>query len=77
MHSLDTNLDNIRARISEEMNMHLTRLFTQEEILTTLKQMNLSKSPGPDGMSVLFFHKYWHVIDNRILNTMLKVLNMV
>ena len=39
------------------------------------KQMHLTKALGPDGMSAIFFQKYWDVIGNDITCTVLNVLN--
>ena len=44
--------------VTDEMNMELSKNFTREEIVTALKQIHPTKSPGPDGMSALFFQKY-------------------
>ena len=37
--------------------------------------MHLTKALGPDGMSAIFFQKYWDVIGNDITCTVLNVLN--
>ena len=39
------------------------------------KQMHLTKALGPDGMSAIFFQKYWDVIGNDITCTVLNGLN--
>ena len=41
----------------------------------TPKQMHPTKALGPDGMSTIFFQKYWDVIGNDITCTVLNVLN--
>ena len=48
-------VDGILCSISAEMNQMLIGEFTKEEVVTTLKQMNLLKAPGPDGLPPLFF----------------------
>ena len=68
-----TNL--IPVKVTEGMNMELTRSFTKEEVLTALKQLHPTKSPGPDGMSALFFQKYWSIVGNNVTNLVLNVLN--
>lgn len=37
-------------------------LFFSDEVLTALSQMVPLKSSGPAGFSIIFFHKYWHLI---------------
>lgn len=41
--------------------------FTLEEIKTTLFSCNPSKSPGPDGISFLFYQTFWDTISPDIL----------
>ena len=57
------------------MNMELTRGFTKEEVVVALKQMHPTKSPGPDGMSALFFQKYWSIVGTNVSNLVMNVLN--
>ena len=65
----------IPTMITEEMNTELSRYFTREEIVTALKQIHPTKSPGPDGMSAFFFQKYWDIVGSNVLNMALNVLN--
>ena len=48
----------IPCSISDEMNQLLNVEFTREEVVTTLKQMEPLKAPGPDGLPPLFFQHY-------------------
>ena len=58
-----------------EMNQILINQFTKEEVETTLKQIHLTKALGPNGMSVIFFQKYWDVIGTDVTSMVLNVLN--
>ncbi|XP_062028881.1 uncharacterized protein LOC133744867 [Rosa rugosa] len=50
------------CRVTQDMNEALLASYTNEEIKKALFQMHLSKSPGPDGMSPLFYQKYWDIV---------------
>ncbi len=45
----------------------LTAPFTTDEIKKAIFQMNGDKAPGPDGFSMLFFHKFWTVIKEDLI----------
>ena len=57
------------------MNQFLTKEFTKEEVEEALKQMHPTKAPGPDGMSAIFFQKYWNIGGNDVICMILNVLN--
>ncbi len=61
--------------VMQGMNDRLMSPFTHEEVRKALFQMHPSKAPGPDGMSALFFQKYWHVIGTDISIAVLDFLN--
>jgi hypothetical protein len=51
------------------------QFFSTKEIKHTLFQMHQSKSPGPDGMTALFFQKYWHIVGVDVTEAVLDFLN--
>ncbi|KAK6119349.1 hypothetical protein DH2020_046910 [Rehmannia glutinosa] len=57
------------------MKEFLRQPFTSEEVTRALKHMHPFKSPGPDGMSPVFFQKFWHILKNDITNFVLDFLN--
>ena len=67
--------DLIPVKVTEGMNMELSKSFTKEEVIAALKQLHPTKSLGPDGMSALFFQKYWNIVGNNVTNLVLNVLN--
>ena len=65
----------IPVRVTEDMNESLSHSFTREEVATALKQIHPTKAPGPDGMSAIFYQKYWDIVGNSVSNMVLNVLN--
>ena len=65
----------ILTRVSDDMNAELTKTFTNEEVLRALHQIHPTKSPDPDGMSAIFFQRYWSIVGRDITNMVLNVLN--
>lgn len=56
----------IGKRVSEEMCTSLSRRFTNLEVLTAMSQISPYKSPSLDGMSVIFYQKFWSIIGHDI-----------
>ena len=65
----------IPARVTEDMNESLSHAFTREEVATALKQIHPTKAPGLDGMSAIFYQKYWDIVGSSVTNMVLNVLN--
>lgn len=38
--------------------------------------MHLTKSPNPDGMSPIFYHKYWDVVGPNVINYVIQTLKI-
>ena len=62
----EASLSAVNKRVSEAMNADLLKEFKEEEVWRALMQMHPTKSPGPDGMSPLFFQKYWDVVGPQV-----------
>ncbi|CAI8617144.1 unnamed protein product [Vicia faba] len=50
-------------------------VFTTCEVINSIFQMHPLKSPGPDRLPVLFFHKYLNIVGEDISNLALEILN--
>ena len=44
----------IPVKVTNDMNASLTQGFSREEVVIALKQIQPTKTPGPDGMSAIF-----------------------
>jgi len=57
------------------MNQNLTKDFNACEVSLALKQMYPLKTPGPNGMPLLFFQHFWPKVDEEVTRTILDFLN--
>ena len=68
-------IDKVDARVSAEQVAQLAAPFTGAEVYDALFQMHPTKAPGPDGMSALFFQKFWHIVGKDVVEKVLDILN--
>lgn len=57
------------------MIVELEAPFTGEEVKIVLFQMHPSKGSGPDGMSALFYQKFWGIVGRDVVDMALGILN--
>ncbi|KAM2061388.1 hypothetical protein ACFX1T_046455 [Malus domestica] len=72
----DAVLDALDHRFSKEMTEILEAEFSSDEVRAALFQMHFSKSPSPDGMPLVFFQKFWDIVDLDVMNVMLSFLSL-
>ena len=72
---IDTILEEVTPRVTEEMNLALTRNFTVEEVHSAMQQMAPLSTPGPDGMSPVFYKSFWHIVGKDVTKAALAILN--
>lgn len=65
----------VKKRVSNREQVVLDRPFTPLEDREALFQIHPNKSPGPDGLSPLFYYSQWESVDGTITDLCLKVLN--
>jgi hypothetical protein len=53
--------------ISNEANISLCAIPSEQEIFTVLSSMGSTKAPGPDGFTTIFYKKYWHIVKEVVL----------
>ena len=68
-------LDAVPSRVTEDMLMVLSSEFTVEEVKVALFQMGPTKALGPDGMNAIFYQKFWHIVGDDVVFTVLDFLN--
>jgi hypothetical protein len=72
---VQNSLEVVRNRVPQSMKDDLSADFTAEEVETAMRSMKGTSSPGPDGMPVLFYQTYWHIIGPDVTQMALQILN--
>jgi hypothetical protein len=65
--SLANNLWDAGKRVSDAENRDLELTFTGEELDEVLQSMKPDSTPGPDGLPIMFFKKFWGILMGPIL----------
>lgn len=61
-HDLETLFEGFKSRVTEAMNVHLTAPVSSEEIKAAAFSVKGSSAPGEDGLTGIFYQKFWHVV---------------
>jgi len=69
---IDLNFqDDLLSSLSCQLSSHRSSLcegaMTIDEISFAVKNMNTNKSPGPDGLTVEFYRKFWDVLSPHLV----------
>uniref|UniRef100_A0A803PQT0 Reverse transcriptase domain-containing protein n=1 Tax=Cannabis sativa TaxID=3483 RepID=A0A803PQT0_CANSA len=73
--ALEAVLSTIPTTISIENHAILSQPYTSEDVYHALKSMSEYRSPGLDGMSVMFYTNYWPIVGSLVTSAVLDVLN--
>jgi hypothetical protein len=73
--TVDEVVSLVEQKVSPDMNDAMLAPFKVEEVKAALFQMNPSKAPSPDGMTALFFQKYWHIVGSDVSTAVLDFFN--
>lgn len=65
---LEPVLQHIQPKVTISMNQQLTKPVSEQEILKALSQMNVDKTPGPDGLNAGFYKYHWEVVKSGVVN---------
>lgn len=60
--TVDDTIRHIAASVDEEMNQRLLQVPQDEEIREAAFAINPEKAPGPDGMTSLFYQRFWKTV---------------
>ncbi|KAM6598980.1 hypothetical protein CsatA_018589 [Cannabis sativa] len=63
--------------VTDEMNETLVKPFSLKEIEEAVFSMPADKSPGPDGMTAMFYQKHWDIVGPLVSKTILDCLSGV
>lgn len=68
-------INSVKLLVDDNMNQFLYTPFLAEEVRHALFDMISYKAPGPDGMSILFFQKFWNIVRRDVTTWVVQVLN--
>ena len=73
--TMEEVIAHVEQVVCPDMNAKLMAPYSAEEVKRALFQMSPSKSPGPDGMTALFFQKFWNIVGPNVTDAVLDFLN--
>lgn len=62
-----------QASLTIEEKRNIGRDVSEDEIKVALRSLKVYKALGPDGLHASFFHKFWLIVGNSVVNVVKKV----
>lgn len=62
-------------KLNESVINHLEALFIEEDVVEAIKGLKSNAAPDPNGILVIFYHKYWDIVGTYLTKTILNFLN--
>ncbi|KAL5556024.1 hypothetical protein UlMin_038260 [Ulmus minor] len=59
-------MQGIERKVTPQQNEQMDQAFVAEDVKTAVFQMAPTKSPGADGMSAIFYQKFWPIVGEEI-----------
>lgn len=72
---IDVLLQSIDQHMTEEDNQSLAKPFSPIEVTKGLSTKSSLKSHGPDSYPILFYNKFWYILDNYAISCAIAFLN--
>ena len=68
-------LAKVKRKVSRAMNDMLTAEYTRDEVKKALFSIGDFKAPGPDGLHAVFYKRFWHIIEDDLIDEVLLAVN--
>jgi len=65
----------VQNRVSTDYFNFLNANFTAQDVQEAIRNLKANSAPGLDGLSALFYQKYWDIIGGEIIEYILNILN--
>ena len=63
----------LQARLSEEEKESISGIASEEKIKSALWSLKAFKAPGPDGLHVGFFQRFWLIVGKSVIDVIKKI----